>query len=391
MIDGSKATGGSTMGRNGTGVVLRGSSIQVNFSHEGINYRKRVVVNGLALTPSPANIKYAQRLVNEIREKVRHGTFVMSDYFQVSGNVGALTLATQMETWLNAQRIEASTKAGYQAAINFWTPIDKPIRLLKKSDILTQIAQHPHLSGKTLNNYVSVLREALQLAVEDKAIPENVAATVPRAKWQKPPVDPFSREESDAIIARMQDRFPGQVANLVEFVFWTGLRTSEWMQLQWSQVDLASGSILVDQAKVRGNVKQTKTNTARTVRLNSRALAAITRQKAHTLLAGKEVWQDPRYLSAWVDERAFRRSYWLPTLKALGIRYRRPYNCRHSYATAMLMAGIAPPFAAKQMGHSVEMFLRVYSKWLDGAQSDDEMAKVESAIGANFQTKQGQA
>ena len=82
------------------------------------------------------------------------------------------------------------------------------------------------------------------------------------------------------------------------------------------------------------------------------------------------VFHDPRYDSAWVDERAFRRSFWKPTLKVLGIRYRRPYNMRHSYATAMLMAGMTPAFCAKQLGHSVEMFLRTYSKWLDGEQNE---------------------
>ncbi|AIV73967.1 putative phage integrase [Burkholderia pseudomallei] len=38
----------------------------------------------------------------------------------------------------------------------------------------------------------------------------------------------------------------------------------------------------------------------------------------------------------------------------------------HCYATAMLMAGMTPAFCAKQLGHSVEMFLTTYSKWIDG-------------------------
>jgi len=43
--------------------------------------------------------------------------------------------------------------------------------------------------------------------------------------------------------------------------------------------------------------------------------------------------------------RAFRRSLWTPILKQLGIRYHRSYNMPHSYATAMLMAGMTPAFA----------------------------------------------
>ena len=47
-------------------------------------------------------------------------------------------------------------------------------------------------------------------------------------------------------------------------------------------------------------------------------------------------------------------------MKALGIRYRPPYNTRHTYATMMLMAGMTPAFCAKQLGHSVDIFLRTH-------------------------------
>lgn len=77
---------------------------------------------------------------------------------------------------------------------------------------------------------------------------------------------------------------------------------------------------------------------------------------------------------------AFRRSFWTPILKRLGIRYRRPYNMRHSYATAMLMAGMTPAFCAKQLGHSIEMFLTTYAKWMDGEQNALEMARLESTL-----------
>ncbi len=53
---------------------------------------------------------------------------------------------------------------------------------------------------------------------------------------------------------------------------------------------------------------------------------------------------------------------------------------RHSYATSMLMAGMTPAFCAKQLGHTVEMFLRIYTKWIDGNQNDLEMARLESTL-----------
>lgn len=204
---------------------------------------------------------------------------------------------------------------------------------------------------------------------------------MPRAKHQKPPPDPFSREESESIIKEAERVHPGQVHNLIDFWFWTGLRTSEIFGLQWLNVDLPSGTILVAEALVRGEHKdRTKTAVARTVRLNSRALSALKRQRVFTGIAGAAIFHDPRYSRRWEDERAFRRSFWTPTLKRLGIRYRRPYNMRHSYATAMLMAGMTPTFCAKQLGHSIEMFLTTYAKWMDGEQNALEMARLESAL-----------
>ena len=97
--------------------------------------------------------------------------------------------------------------------------------------------------------------------------------------------------------------------------------------------------------------------------------------------AGEDVFQDPRYGTPWADERAFRRSYWTPILKRLGIRYRRPYNMRHTCATTMLMAGMNHSFCAGQLGHSVDIFQRTYSKWIDGEQNDREMDRWEAALG----------
>lgn len=47
----------------------------------------------------------------------------------------------------------------------------------------------------------------------------------------------------------------------------------------------------------------------------------------------------------------------VPTLTALNIRRRPPYNCRHTYATICIMSGMNPAFISQQLGHSVQMLL----------------------------------
>jgi integrase len=65
------------------------------------------------------------------------------------------------------------------------------------------------------------------------------------------------------------------------------------------------------------------------------------------------------------------------------VRHREAYQTRHTYATMLLMAGANPAWAAKQLGHSVQVFLKVYSKWIDGKASQIELAKVERFTGAD--------
>ena len=364
------------MGRAGTGVEVRERSIRFTF----VPGKPTLTVNGEPAKPTPANVKWAHRLAAEIRERMRHGTFSMAEYFPLAGTAGTpTTVATQLDTWLAAQRIEASTRAGYASVLNFWKPLigDKPLRGLKHSDILTALATRPDLSGKTVNNRVSVLREVLEVAVLDKLLLDNPAAHVPSAKWQRLPADPFTADEVEMILADMAKRYPPQVANYTAFKFFTGLRTGESFGLRWPNVDLASEHVVVRESVVGGEEKDsTKTNVARTVFLNSRAQAAIAAQKAHTFMAGQHVFNDPRDGERWGGEPKF-RWYWVPTLKRLGIRHRPPYNTRHTYASAMLMAGMRPAFCAGQMGHSVEVFLRTYAKWIPGAGDKAEMAKLE--------------
>lgn len=370
------------MGRSGDGVEIRESSIRLSFTLDGVRHRHTLMLNGEPIAPTPANVKYAKRLSVEIREKIRLGVFSVAEYFPASGVASPLTVGTQLDEWLKTQDIEGSTKSGYESAIRFWKAAfgDKALRALKLSDILKTVAARPDLTGKTKNNYVSVLNQALALAVDDGLIGENPADKVPRYVHQKEPPDPFTADEREQVIREAHRRYPGQVANLIEFWLWSGLRTSELFALHWDKIGLAAGEVLIDEALVKGERKGTKTNHARTLKLNSRALGAIKAQKAHTFLAGAEVFQDPRYGQAWLDERAFRRSFWSPILKGLDIRYRRPYNCRHTYATTMLMAGMAPAFCARQLGHSVEIFLSTYAKWLNGEQDDREMARLEMSL-----------
>ena len=164
----------------------------------------------------------------------------------------------------------------------------------------------------------------------------------------------------------------GQAANLVQFALWTGLRTSELVALDWSDVDWIRGEVMITKAltqAAKGVAEMPKTAAGRrAVKLLGPALAALKAQKDHTFLAGNEVFQNPRTLERWAGDGPIRKTMWAHAVKKAGVRYRRPYQTRHTYASMMLSAGEHPMWVAQQMGHSDwTMIARVYGRWMPGA------------------------
>ena len=310
------------MGRKGTGVEIRGKAIRIQFSLNGEVVRRTLRRDGMAVPPSAENLSEATRLAAEIRSRIADGTFCHSEYFPATSNDGKpLIVGEHLDAWLAVQRIESSTAAAYASAVRFWksAPCDdkgsllgeRALHRLKASHVMRALTFRPGLNAKTVNNYLTVLRRALDMAVADHALEDNLVRHVRYQRQQTPFPDPFTRDEVETIIEYMTERYPDGVANYVEFKFFSGLRPSETTALRWDDVDLEHDRIHVHRAIVRGLEKNTtKTSTARHVLLNSRARAALMRQRALTQLAGDFVFLDPRYGKPWTEERAFRRSYW---------------------------------------------------------------------------------
>jgi integrase len=372
------------------GVELREKSIRVRFEWRGKQRRETLYIDDEPMAPTPANAKYAKRLVAEIRQKIANGTFDYAAYFPKSQHAdepeaGVPMLHDVMDKFVEVYDGKASTKGQYQTRLNsFWKKAlkNRPIGEVSYSDILTALNSGTWKSGKSRNNELSLINGVFEFARLDKLIKDNPCAEVKRAGYQKPGPDPFDLGEVQAILGHLRDHRPEQILNFVQLMFFTGLRTSEGIALRWADIDFRKKEVLVDGANVYDEeADTTKTYESRIVKLNAMALEALQRQKAHTFLAGDHVFHDPKTGEPWTYVKITDvRSFWKATLTKLGVRYRRPYNMRHTYATVGLMSGVKPGFMAGQLGHSLRMFFTVYAKWISGADDDREMAKLEQAI-----------
>jgi len=367
------------VGRDGRGVKGASEvSIEITFMYNGVRCRER-----LALKPTPANLKRAEQHRGAVLHAIAEGTFDYATTFPGSKNAGKFVVkqgeiikaGDYLDKWLDRQKsqLKASSYNGYRKIVNgYLLPwfADSALSSIKKKDVREKLEQL-EVGNKTLGNIQSVLRAALSDALEDELIEANPLVGWAYSKMGPPKevddIDPFSREEQESILGAAA----GQAKNLIQFALWTGLRTSELVALDWTDIDFVRGTVFITKAITQQakNAEAPKTTAGRRqVKLLGGALAALQDQKRLTFLKGCEVFQNPQTLERWAGDQPIRKTMWQHVLKKAGVRYRYPYQTRHTYASMMLSAGEHPMWVAKQMGHTDwTMIARRYGKWMPDA------------------------
>jgi len=361
-----------------TGVIVRDAHLQIDLRRHGYGKER------LQLAPTPANIRYAEKLRNEILGKIERGTFALSEYFpdspRAKADAPSMTFAEVAAEWMTVKRptVQHSTAHHYDQTIgslHFASIRDKRMADLDYRAVMSLQAALP-AHPKTFNNVASVMRQILQYAFKAKLIREPLHEHVEMRKSQHPGPDPFTLAETEALLARIKS---DRGRNYYEFAFFTGLRPSEQIALTWGNIDLVAGTMKVDTALTRGKEKGTKTGSVRQVELTGRARQALERQRAITQLAGKRVfWSEAG--EPFTSTYGPLNEWWKPAMKLSGMRHRDARQTRHTFATVCLLAGIKPGWVAQQLGHALEMFFRVYSRWIEGADQGAERRKLDAFI-----------
>jgi integrase len=369
------------------GIKSHGKGIQLTFWWNGQRHRPT-----LSIEATPRNLKYAENLLGEIKRHVSLGQYTTELYakhFPTSHLARSIPKATESLTFTEAvaswkgtiTHLAHGTKKKYINDIEFWIAefghLD--VQLITFS-LIAATANKMGWKAKHRNNMLTPLRQVLQMLLLDGKIDSNPAEFVKNAKVQKEPPDPFELAEVDLILNHIGSKYPEQARNYYEYMFFSGLRPEEAIALKWSDIDFRRGLVRIQRVRTaQVDEERTKTYGVRDVELNSRSLAALTRQKEHTFMKDEYVFHNPNTGRRWNSEQSQRRSYWIPSLKALGLRYRTQYQTRHTFATLNLMAGANPMWVSRQLGHkNMQMLLTTYSRWIDGADKSKERAKIEA-------------
>ncbi|NDJ59392.1 site-specific integrase [Enterobacteriaceae bacterium 4M9] len=409
-----------------TGVENHGGTLRIWFIYQAVRVRE-----SLGVPDTPKNRKMAGELRTSICYSIKTGAFSYPTQFPQSPNLRKfgfmrpdVTIRNLACRWLELKRMEITQNAHnrYTSYINICVEMmggNKSINAIANEDILLlrkELLTGYQICGKyqlnrsekkgrtvrTVNVYLSCLSGMFRFAVQNGYIIKSPFDGVDPLRKSRSEPDPLTRDE----YFRLLNACPSeQIRNLWILAVNTGLRHGEICALAWEDIDLKNWTITVSRnIAIKGHFTPPKTEAGvRTIALTQSAIEALKSQMSYTRMGQQHAIdvhlreygrarQDvctfvfvPRLTARngkggdWYAVGSFGAT-WNSMLKRAGIRHRRAYESRHTFACWALSAGANPNFIASQMGHtSAQMVYSVYGKWMT-----DNNANQIDILNANF-------
>ena len=270
-----------------------------------------------------------------------------------------VSLGEVLTRWLASRKshLSASTLDRYRVAITHVPdslgelPVDK-LRAHHIEDLYADLVS-TGMSGSSVRKLHWAMRQALAWAhkrgLTGVVATEGVELPPLRAKKIDPPTSAAVRVLLDYALAT--DREWGTV---IAFIAWTGCRRGEAAGLQWADVDLEGGSVLISRSvsAVPGGseVKGTKTGDRRRIAIGPKTSTLLAQHKERceerarrcgaSLTSSCFIFSpDPAGASPY-NPHTFTRVF-VDTCKAAGLPPMRLHDLRHHSATTLLKQGAA--------------------------------------------------
>jgi integrase len=352
-----------------------------------------------ALPDTPSNRKRLQKVLERLEADIAAGTFDYRRYFPTSRNAAkfdappaassavaaAVTSSAAptvvetplfrdfAETWYAEKEVEWRRSYCTTMRSSLDTALiprfgEMEVGRITKADVLAYRAElgkvtargkQTQLSAARINKMLNPLRQILNEAADrfDFRTPFD---SIKQLRIKRTDVDPFSIDE----VKRILDTVRPDFRDYFTIRFFTGMRTGEVDGLKWKYVDFERRLILVRETVVNGEDEYTKTDgSQRDIQMSGLVFDALSRQHAATAKLSPYVFCNRE--GHPLDHRNVTQRVWYPLLRLLGLKPRRPYQCRHTAATLWLAAGESPEWIARQLGHTTtEMLFRVYSRYV---------------------------
>lgn len=386
------------------GIEIHGGNLRVVFMWRRIRCRESL---GLPITK--ANIKHAALLRAAIIHEIKTGHFDYGRHFPNSKHATNYSTARDerlgalLERYkpLKAVDITPETEDRYGYALDICTHLTGKDRLagtLLPEDIqqlrTLLIADR---APSTANHYLATFAGFMSWCESNGYCREGLAAACTRFAMQEREPDPLTQAEFSLLIEK--GCLHRQDSAAITLAVYTGLRPGELCALAVEDIDIDQGQIRITRAiTARGSFKVPKTGKPRTVMLMPPAIEACrvlidlvkgnpqreidvyhnrheSRAEKATPLISPATQARKKVINHWFVPTAW-NTKWAAIQKRSGIRPRRPYQTRHTYACWCLTARGNLAFIAKQMGHKdFTMLVEVYAKWMDD-ESPTELSRI---------------
>jgi len=332
--------------------------IQNNKIYMSVQVNGKQFKRSTKLTNTRSNRQYVQK------------TLLPSFIEEVEAPHYGIKLSYYIDKFINDKKhiLKERTYERYCNMIDKWIKpqyADIKLNELKTSMLKEYINNQYNLgkSAKTVELYRTVFSGILQEAVYDDMISSNPFTNIKRKAKVKPNITPFSPYEVKILLHNSE----GWLHNYIGIATHLGLRSGELIALQWQHVKVDC----IEVRWTRDYNKDTLPKTTSSIRdlpmfESIKPFIESQRQLTGTL---KYVFVK-RNQKPWSDTQWIAKSHWYPLLERLGLKKRRLYEMRHTFATNMLNSGhFKVNDIARMMGHTTTEYLfNVYSKYIESEQ-----------------------
>jgi integrase len=252
------------------------------------------------------------------------------------------------------------------------------------------------LNGSTIELTHSLLRKALQQAVDDRQLRENVASRMskPRQSQRKEEVvRPLTRKEVDRVLKVLREDESISLYALFLLLLTTGLRPNEALALKWTDVT-DQGRLHVRRSKSLENRGEEILEFTSGKNFSAERSIVLPEETKRVLEEHRKAQKQERLESETYSNQGFIfttkngdpylagpvRVAWKRIQEKAKVKPpRRLYDTRHTFATLMLSSGANVKVVAECLGHqSIAVTLNTYAHVLPNQQ--EELAEGVSRV-----------
>mgnify|MGYP003675946189 CR=1 FL=1 len=259
-------------------------------------------------------------------------------------NIESLTFKQYLDTfyleWIAKSHKSADKTKNYllTALCPLHNIMLKGITTEKLNKFLYQYKKDNNVSNSTLNKAITILKSALNRAVEFGYMDKNNINSFKKLKESSAKVRYLSKDETALFLSTLEKN-QGNTHDIIVLAYYSGMRRGEIFSLKWKDIDFNTNQINLDHLN-------TKSGKSRTIPMHPKILDLLSTIPQ----SGKDeyIFKSPVTGGRLQDIK----KSWSSFLKDAGISDFRFHDLRHNFASQLIMKGQSLSVVRELLGHS---------------------------------------